>query len=226
MEQILYPLSHSSIINHKKPPLLCIYHTYSPFPPNGPTSVFKYQRNQLFVQSLEKAVFARKQSPKNHALAVQLPFTAGPAAQGETVQIRAVAGGPLPLPPRFGSIQEMQVHSSFRSTVCRATGGTCRSSSLLAQLVWKTESRCISRLQRLLSKSTLVPKETTWKNPPRMESVLCAEILHVICKLKALWKSLMAIPPPEATGNPDTQDKRILSCPLQSLEPELLLCGN
>lgn len=144
---------------------------------------------------------------------MQLPLTAGPASQGETVQVRVWQEDPSP------GLLDLDPFRKCKCTLLPSTLGTkpCREVPFFI-------SSCIAYMEkgeqvhqqplRLWSKSTLAPKETKWKNSPRMESVLCAETLPVICKLKALWRSVMALPHPEATINPDTQDKRILSCPL------------
>lgn len=52
-----------------------------------------------------------------------LPWGLLPAAQGEKVQVRAVQEGPSPRPPRFGSIQETEVHSSLLTLCAEPRGG-------------------------------------------------------------------------------------------------------
>lgn len=149
-----------------------------------------WKRQYLLVNSYQR-IMPRPSS-------CHLPWGLLPAAQGEKVQVRAVQEGPSPRPPRFGSIQETEVHSSLLTLCAEPRGGDVPSFSSSCTASIENGERMQQQAQRLLNKSTLVPKETKWKPPLRMESALCAEMLLVICKLKAPCESVMAIPHPEA----------------------------
>lgn len=90
MEQFVYSLSHSSTINHTKLQHFCIYHTNSPFPPNGHASLFKYREIDSLPRVWGKPAFAHKQLSKNNACAVQLALAYWTVRLWEDVQTREV----------------------------------------------------------------------------------------------------------------------------------------